>query len=84
MHALHRPHLARAMTLTAIAAVLAVVLSLALTARLSDLVPSRALAPTGGAPPALQQSTARQGWNMSPFAPLLSGPLTVPWAQPRS
>ena len=83
MHALHRPHVPRAMMVTVIAAVLAIVLTLALATRLNDLA-SRP-APTGGAgtPAALPASATSDEWSVSPFAPLLSGPAAVPWAPTR-
>jgi hypothetical protein len=83
MHALHRPHFPRAMMVTVTAAVLAIVLTLALATRLTDLASTPS--PTGGADklPALQTSATSHGWNVSPFAPLLSAPAAVPWAPPR-
>ena len=80
MHALHRPHVPHAMMVTVIAAVLAIVLTLALATRLDDLASTPA--PTGGpdTPPALQTSATSHAWNLSPFAPLLSAPAVVPWA----
>ncbi len=84
MHALHRPHLARAIMVTVIAAVLAIVLTLVLATRLNDL--ASAPTPTGGAgkPPTLQAPAVNPAWALSPFKPLLSAPVAVPWtpAQP--
>jgi hypothetical protein len=71
------------MMVTAIAAVVAIVLTLALATTLND--PASTPAPTGvaGTPPALQTSAASHGWNVSPFAPLLAAPAAVPWAPTR-
>jgi hypothetical protein len=80
MHALHRPHVSRAMMVTVTAAVLTIVLTLALAPRLNDLVATPA--PTGAAGPttALPASTTSPGWTLNPFAPLLSAPARIPWA----
>lgn len=76
MHTLHRPHLPRVMTVTVIAALLAIVLTLALATGLNDL------ASTGPASTVLQASRTGHAWNASPFAPLLSAPAPEPWAPP--
>ena len=83
MHALHRPHVLRAMMVTVIAAVLAIVLTLVFATSVSDLASTRAStrARTG---PALQTSPASNEWNANPFAPLLSSPPAVPWVPTRS
>ena len=83
MHALHRPHVPRAMMVTVIAAVLAIVLTVALATRLNDLASTPAPAGVAGAPAAAPASTTGHGWNVSPFAPLLSAPPAVPWAPTR-
>jgi hypothetical protein len=80
MHAVHRRHLPRAMAVTLIAAVLAIVLTLALAAPLNDLASQSASAGGAGAPTALHVSTTSPRWNLSPFAPLLSAPTPAPWA----
>lgn len=79
MHALHRPHVSRAVMVTVIAAALAIVLTLALAPRLNDL-PSMP-APTSASDPTtpLPASTTSPRWNLSPFAPLLSAPARTPW-----
>jgi hypothetical protein len=66
------------MTVTAIAAALAIVLTLALATGLNDLASTAA--PTGPASTPLQASATGHGWNVSPFAPVLSAPAAVPWA----
>jgi hypothetical protein len=68
------------MTVTVIAAVLAIVLTLALATRLNDL--ARPPAPTGTAstPPKAQARAADETWAMNPFARVLSAPVAVPWA----
>jgi hypothetical protein len=67
------------MAVTVIAAIMAIVLTLALAAPLNDLASTPASAGGTGAPTALHVST-NPGWNLSPFAPLLSAPPPVPWA----
>ena len=66
------------MMVTVIAAVLAIVLTVALATRLRDL--ARTPAPTGvaGAPMTVHASSAGHGWNVSPLTPLLSAPAAVP------
>lgn len=83
MHALHRPHVPRAMMATVVAAVLAIVLTLALATRLNDLAFTPAPAGGAAAPSAVQASATSHEWNASPFARLLSAPSAVPWAPPR-
>jgi hypothetical protein len=80
MHALHRSHVSRPLMVTVIAAVLAIVLTLALAPRLNDLASTPT--PTGAVGPttAPQASTTGPRWNLTPFAPLLSAPARVPWA----
>jgi hypothetical protein len=78
MHLVHRRHLPDAMAVTFIAAMLAIVLTLALATPLNEL--ASAPAPTrAGSPAALHMSTSRPSWNMRPFAPLLTAPPPVPW-----
>jgi len=80
MHALHHPHVPRALTVTTIAAVLAIVLSLGLATGLNDLASTAA--PTGAAP--LRQAPATSpAWALSPFTRLLPAPVAVPWAPTR-
>ncbi|HTP23043.1 MAG TPA: hypothetical protein VMJ65_25775 [Solirubrobacteraceae bacterium] len=80
MHVLHRPHVPRALTVTIIAAVVAIVLTLVLATRLNDLASKPAPTGVAGPPEAAQASTTSHRWNVRPFAPLLSGPAAVPWA----
>jgi hypothetical protein len=80
MHALHRPHLPRAVMVTVIAAVLAIVLTLVLATRLNDVGSTPAPTAVAGASIVLQPPAPRDRWNLSPFAPLLSAPPLVPWA----
>ena len=72
MHALHRPHLPRAVMITVIAAALATALALALATRVNDLSFTRM--PTGAAAkrPTVQAQAASREWTLSPFKPLLS------------
>jgi hypothetical protein len=87
MHVLHRPHLPRAVTVTALAAVLAIVLTLTLASLLSDLASSPSSAPPRSAAlpsltaPAASHQASRRDWNLSPLSNLLSAPATEPWAQ---
>jgi hypothetical protein len=86
MHVLHRPYLHRAIAVTAIAAVLAIILTLAIAQGLNDLAsaPRRATAPSPAT--GLQASAIRSGarpsvFTGSPFSSLLTAPVTAPWAQ---
>lgn len=78
MHALHRPYIPRAMMITVVSAVLAIVLTLALATKLNDA--STAVA---GPPAAAHPSTSNHGWKASPLAPLLSSPAAAPWGPSR-
>jgi hypothetical protein len=71
------------MMVTVAAAVLAIVLTLALATRLNDLASPPAPAEAAGAPTAAHAATTSHGWNVSPFAPLLSAPTAAPWAPTR-
>ncbi len=77
MHALHRSHTSRAITVTVIAAVLAIVLTLALAPRLKDFTSTSA----SGSPTAtpVQSTSTRAGWSLSPFTSLLRSRVRVPW-----
>lgn len=86
MHVLHRPHLHRAIAVTAIAAALSIIFTLATAPGLSDLAfaPPRATAPSPPAGP--QVSATRLGastsaFTRSPFSSLLTVPVTSPWAE---
>jgi hypothetical protein len=68
------------MAVTFVAAILAIVLTLALAAPLNDLASTPAPAGGAGTRTALHVSTTTPRWNLSPFAPLLSAPTPVPWA----
>jgi hypothetical protein len=83
MHALHRPRLPRAMMVTFLAAILAIVLTLALATRLNDLTSTSTPTGQAGEPPALQAPAASPGWKLSPFKPLLSARVALPWAPPQ-
>jgi hypothetical protein len=80
MHALHRPHVLRAMMVTVIAGVLTIVLTLALATRLNDLESTPAPTGVAGAPTSAPASPTSHEWNVRPFAPLLSEPPAVRWA----
>ena len=81
MHVLHRHHLPRATTVTLVAAVLAILLSLALAAGLNDLAWTPAPAGSGGGPSTLHTPATSPTSTLSPSKPLLSAP--VPWATAR-
>ena len=68
------------MAVTFIAAILAIVLTLALAAPVNDLASTPAPTGVAGPPTALHASATSPNWNLSPFAPLLSAPPPVPWA----
>ncbi len=81
MHALDRPHLPRVTTFTVIAAMLAIVLTLALASGLNDLRSTPAA--TAVTRPALQVPTSTRAWALSPFTRVFA-PVVVPWAPTRS
>jgi hypothetical protein len=85
MHVLHRPYLPRAIAVTAIAAMLAIILTLVIAGGLSDIASPPAPATASGTAGDLHASVARPalgtGAFRSPFSPLLSAPVTAPWAQ---
>ena len=78
MHTLDRLHLPRVITVTVIAALLAIILTLPLATGLNDLASTATS--TGPASTPLQASTTGTGWNRNPFAPLVSAPARLPWA----
>ncbi len=78
MHVLHRPDPLRAMAVTLIAAALAVVLTLALAASLSDLGSTQGPASTVSAARAPHTAATSPNWVTSPFSRLPSSPLAVP------
>lgn len=82
MHALHRPHLPRAVAVTLAAAVLAILLSLVLAAGIKNLASTPAATGSGTTPSVLHTPAPSPTWALSPFRPVLS--LPVPWvtAQP--
>jgi hypothetical protein len=79
MHALHRSHTSRAITITVIAAVLAIVLTLALAPRLNDLTSTSASGSPPATPTAVQSTSIGAGWSLSPFTSLLRSPVRVRW-----
>ena len=83
MQAVHHPDLPRAITVTVIGAVLAIVLTLALATGLGDLAPTPAPTSTAGKPLALKAPASSPAWAQSPFTRLLSAPVVVPWAPTR-
>jgi hypothetical protein len=90
MHVLHRPHLPRLVSVTLIAAILSIVISLALASTLSNLSQSGGGAGASTrhgapAPSGSTLSTARRGMS-NPFADPLNRPVpSLPWpTAPRS
>jgi hypothetical protein len=86
MYVLQRPHLPRAIAVTAFAAMLAIVLSLAMASTLRDhgLAPDSARSATAaGQPAARAQAPSSSAFTRSPFTNLLSAPVPQPWAQTR-
>lgn len=86
MHVLHRPHLPRLITVTVLAAVMAIVLTLAVASGLSDhgavSAPSVASRPAATVSvSATGQSSGPSAFTRSPFSSLLTKPLALPWAQ---
>jgi hypothetical protein len=86
MHVLHRPHHCRAITVTLIAAVLAVVLTLAIAGAVRDVGSAPAPVSAPGPTTALHASAARQGvsasqFMRSPFSSPLTGRVAAPWSQ---
>jgi hypothetical protein len=82
MHVLHRSHLGSAVAVTAIAALLSIVLTFAIASNLSD----RGAAPATLAPKGAQTSATRPGpgndlFTRSPFTSLLTAPVKEPWEQ---
>jgi hypothetical protein len=79
MHSLLRPHLRRPITITVVAAVLAIVLTLALATGLDALTSSHTPTGAAGAPPTVQAPAASPEWTLSPFRPLVSGRGALSW-----
>jgi hypothetical protein len=87
MHAVHRPHLPRLVSVTIVAAILAIVISLGLATSLSTISqPGDAIGtPAHHATPALTSTlhASAPGWASNPFANLISRPLPPPWPAAR-
>jgi hypothetical protein len=86
MHVLHRPHHPNAITVTLIAAMLAIVLTLAITSAVSDVESTQAPASATSPTAALHASPARPSvstspFMRSPFSSLLTAPVAPPWSQ---
>jgi hypothetical protein len=86
MHALRRPRLPRAIAVTATAAVLAIVLTLAFTSAVRDLrsAPAPASAPSRPAAAPVSATSDQSNaspFTRSPFSSLLSAPVAPPWAK---
>jgi hypothetical protein len=83
MHVLHRPHLPRVISVSVVAAILAIAISLAFARSLDAVsqpsdntsISARQPAPV----PATTLQTSAPRWASNPFASLLSRPLPQPW-----
>jgi len=84
MHALHRPHLPSVITVTLVAAVMAVALTLAVAARLDDHAPTSVSSTSGpsAAQASAQDHASSSAVFTSPFSRLLTKPVIVPWVPP--
>lgn len=87
MHVLHRPHLPHLISLSIAAAVLAIAISLALTASISTISQPANNTSTPGqivtAPTSNVLHATMPRWASDPFASLLSRPLPQPWLTAR-
>lgn len=86
MHVLHRPHLSRPISLTIVAAILAIVLSLALAASISSISQSAGSPISSQSAPALSSSASHATlprWASNPFSRLASRALPPWWLSPR-
>jgi hypothetical protein len=86
MHVLHRPHLPRPISLSIAAAVLAIVISLALTASISNINQSAGNAISRQSVSAQSSSVShatRPHWASDPFARLASRALPPWWLSAR-
>lgn len=83
MHVLHRSHLGSAVAVTAIAAVLSIVLTFAIASNLSDhgSAPAPLAAPTAGQASAARPRPSNDLFTRSPFTSLLTAPVKEPWEQ---
>jgi hypothetical protein len=87
MHVLHRPHLLRLISVTVLAAILAIAISLAFARSLSAVSqpsdnPSSSTRNAAPVPATTAQTSAPR-WASNPFASLLSRPLARPWPTAR-
>jgi hypothetical protein len=79
MHALHRPHLPRAVVITMIAAALAIVVTLIFASAVSDLPGASSGSPAASSVRAVHHRTAANAWSRNPFTPVLTVPVVAPW-----
>jgi predicted lipid-binding transport protein (Tim44 family) len=75
MHVLHRPHLSGAIAITAIAALLAIILTLAIAGAASEVASAPAPAYAPSAPVAVQASATQSSSSVSP---LIRAPFSNP------
>ncbi len=86
MHVLHRSHLPRLISVSIAAAVLAIVISLAFAASISNITQSVNNTSVSARAPVLASSAVHATtprWASSPFTSLLSRPLPAPWLTAR-
>ena len=87
MHVLHRTYLPRLVSASIVAAILAIVISLAFASGLSNISQpgsgTSMAADHSAVAPASARHTTTPGWASNPFASLLSRPLPQPWPTAR-
>lgn len=80
MHVLHRPHLPRAVTITMIAALLAIAITLILATAVRGLASSSSgSSALSASVPAVHNQTAATTWQLNPFTPVLRKQFVAPW-----
>lgn len=80
MHALRRPDLPHVLVVTLVAAVLAIVLTLALAGSLSDLGSIHTTHSGVSAASTTHRAAGPPRWALHPFARLGGGPVAEPWS----
>ncbi len=86
MHVLHRPHLPRLISVSIAAAVLAIVISLAFAASITNITQPANNTSVSARAPVLASSvvhTITPRWATDPFASLISQPAPLPWLTAR-
>lgn len=86
MHVLHRPHLPRLISVSIAAALLAIAISLAFAASISNITQPTNNTSVSARAPVLASSavhTTTPRWASDPFASLISQPAPLPWLTAR-